>query len=74
MEDYIFIYKDSLGRYNLCTNPVFIAKHTCCRAFKKRELRLDGNNIVKLLNEYNKDNIPVHYRNYINTIKKEFWN
>lgn len=74
MEDYIFIYRDTLGWYDLCTNPVFIAKAQQCRAFKKSELRLDKDNLIKLLNTYNKDDIPVHYRNYINDIRKEFWN
>lgn len=50
MDDYIFIYKDSLGNYNLCTNPVFIASHKCCRAFKKSELDKDPNEIISGLN------------------------
>lgn len=36
-EDYTFIYKDSLGTWNIATNPVFIAEHGCCMAIKKTD-------------------------------------
>lgn len=72
MEDYIFIYKDTLGRYNLATNPEFIAKANCCRAFKKDKLKLDQHNLIKLLNESTINNVPPHYVNYINEIKWQF--
>lgn len=32
MNDYIYIYKDSLGRLNTATSMPFIASHTACRA------------------------------------------
>jgi len=33
--DYHFIYKDMNGRWSESKDPVFIAKHKCCRAMKK---------------------------------------
>jgi hypothetical protein len=33
--DYHYIYKDSLGRWNQTRNPVFIASHTNCKAIEK---------------------------------------
>jgi len=33
--NYHYIYKDSQGTWDEATNPVFIAKHTNCRAIDK---------------------------------------
>lgn len=35
MNEYYFIYKNSTGLWCSATNPMFIAKHTYCRAFPK---------------------------------------
>ena len=35
MENYEFIYKNNRGQWDICKNPVFIARHTCCRAIPK---------------------------------------
>lgn len=35
MEKYYFVYKNSQGNWHTATNPVFIAKHTYCRAIPK---------------------------------------
>ncbi len=33
--DYTFIYRDSLGHWNVAKNPVFIAEHKYCKAIPK---------------------------------------
>lgn len=38
MQDYYFIYKDSINNWRFCTNPVFIASHQHCRAILKKEV------------------------------------
>ena len=35
MKEYYFLYKNSIGQWNHCTNPVFIASHKHCRAIPK---------------------------------------
>jgi hypothetical protein len=40
MEEYWFLYKDSTGEWNQCTNPVFIAEHKCCVALNKKDYTL----------------------------------
>lgn len=35
MEQYYYLYKDSIGRWSHCSNPVFIASHQHCRAIPK---------------------------------------
>ena len=37
--DYIFISKDRSGRWDVCINPEFIARHTMCRAIPVAELK-----------------------------------
>lgn len=37
-KDYIFIYKNSTGKWDICINPEFIARHTVCRAIPVAEL------------------------------------
>lgn len=34
-DKYVFIYKNSLGIFNIATNPRFIASHTACRAIER---------------------------------------
>lgn len=36
-EDYVFIYEDSLGMWNVATNPVFIAEQSKCKAVLKTD-------------------------------------
>lgn len=38
LKDYIFVYKDSRGKWCIATNPVFIAKHNYCRAIPHKEV------------------------------------
>lgn len=35
MNEYYFLYKDSLGKWDNTTNPMFIAEHKYCRAIPK---------------------------------------
>lgn len=46
MTDYYFIYKDSVGTWKDCINPVFIAKHQYCRAIPKEVLELNGYSFI----------------------------
>ncbi len=45
--DYTFIYKDSLGRWNIATNPSFIAVHKCCVAVPKALGKKHLNKLLK---------------------------
>ena len=38
-DNYWFIYKNSFNEWDTCTNPKFIARHTCCRAIFKSKAR-----------------------------------
>jgi hypothetical protein len=64
MDDYYFLYKDSEGKWKTATNPIFIAKHTYCRAIPKKDIRKIGRfstiyDLIHKLNstEENKDDI-----------------
>jgi hypothetical protein len=46
MDDYWYIYKDSLGKWNLTTNPQFIASHQYCRAIPKKEVIYAGYELI----------------------------
>ena len=35
MKEYFYIYRDSFKKWNIATNPQFIAEHKDCRAIKK---------------------------------------
>jgi hypothetical protein len=39
MNDYYFLYKNSLGEWRDAINPVFIAKHQYCRAIPKEVIK-----------------------------------
>jgi len=54
MEEYLFIYKDAIGNWNGCSNPVFIAEHKCCKAFKKSEVT-SMKELLDFMNEQNND-------------------
>ena len=71
-KDYIFIYKNSTGVWDICINPEFIARHQMCRAIPVEQLNkyfksidslllLLNRNDIKRLNE----NRELFYRNYI---------
>ena len=53
-DSFWFIYKNSFGNWDTCTNPKFVARHTCCRAICKskvidfKQLRY----VCKKLNSY----------------------
>lgn len=38
-DSYWFIYKDSFGNWDTCSNPKFIARHRFCRAIYKNKIR-----------------------------------
>lgn len=46
MENYYYLYKDMNGRWNTAANPVFIAKHSYCRAIPKIEVEENGFELV----------------------------
>ena len=54
-DSFWFIYKDSFGNWDTCTNPKFIARHTYCRAIYKSKVRdfKQLRYICKKLNSYN---------------------
>lgn len=49
MENYEFIYKNSRGQWDICKNPIFIARHTFCRAIPKDLTDFGFNNIKDLI-------------------------
>ena len=70
--DYIFIYKKSTGKWDICINPEFMARHQMCRAIPVEQLNkcfksidslllLLNRNDIKKLNE----NRELFYKNYI---------
>ena len=71
-KDYIFIYKNSTGAWDICINPEFMARHQMCRAIPVEQLNkcfksidslllLLNRNDIKRLNE----NRELFYKNYI---------
>jgi hypothetical protein len=69
-EEYIYIYKNSLGRYELAKNMEFIAKHKCCRAFKIKELEIEPKRLISYLN--NAENLTETIKEYVDKIKFDF--
>ena len=49
-DNYVFIYKDSYGRWGDCKNPQFIARHTCCRAIPISGMTVLWGNLKDFLN------------------------
>ena len=64
--DYIFISKDRSGRWNVCINPEFIARHTC-RAIPVAELNKCFKSIKSLLLVMNNEDIL-----YLNDKRQKF--
>lgn len=59
MNEYYFLYKNATGEWNSTTNPMFIAKHTYCRAipkanFDKLNIGFFLSDLTNLLNSENK--------------------
>ncbi len=54
-DSFFFIYKNSFGNWDTCTNPKFIARHQCCRAIFKSKVRdlKQLKYVCKELNSYN---------------------
>lgn len=69
-EQYIYIYKDSLGQYGLAKNMEFVAKHKCCRAFKAKELPIEDKQLIEYLN--NAENLTETIKEYVDKIKFDF--
>lgn len=70
--DYIFIYKKSTGKWDICIDPEFIARNTMCRAIPVEELNKCFKSIDSLLLLLNRNNIKrlnenreLFYKNYI---------
>ena len=70
--DYIFICKNSTGKWDVCINPEFIARHQMCRAIPIKELNKCFKSIKSLLLLLNRNDIKrlnenreLFYRNYI---------
>ena len=38
-DSFWFIYKNSFGNWDICTNPKFVARHQYCRAICKYKVR-----------------------------------
>ena len=64
--DYIFISKDRSGRWDVCINPEFIARHTC-RAIPVAELNKCFKSIKSLLLVMNNEDIL-----YLNDKRQKF--
>lgn len=65
--DYIFISKDRSGRWDVCINPEFIARHTMCRAIPVAELNKYFKSIKSLLLFMNNEDIL-----YLNDKRQKF--
>ena len=65
--DYIFISKDRSGRWDVCINPEFIARHTMCRAIPVAELNKCFKSIKSLLLLMNNEDIL-----YLNDKRQKF--
>lgn len=65
--DYIFISKDRSGRWDVCINPEFIARHTMCRAIPVAELNKYFKSIKSLLLVMNNEDIL-----YLNDKRQKF--
>jgi len=55
MNEYVYVYKNSMNIWDSAKNPVFIAKHGYCRAIPAIEVKKAGfkstSNLVYNLNE-----------------------
>lgn len=69
MNEYIFIYKNTDGRFDTATNPIFIASHKMCRAFKKDKFNIGTKELIKLLNS---TDLSREEEYTVNEIKWEF--
>ena len=49
--EYVFVYRNSFGDWNVATNPVFIAEHKDCIAIKRDDIK----EIRKYIPRYHKD-------------------
>ena len=66
-KEYIFIYKNSTVRWDVCINPEFIARHTMCRAIPVAELNKCFKSIKSLLLVMNNEDIL-----YLNDKRQKF--
>lgn len=65
MDDYIFIYKDSLDRYNLARNPRFIAMHCNCAGVPKEFVNLLYDKPEDLIRDLNSDTLTDNAKDVI---------
>ena len=65
--DYIFICKNSTGKWDVCINPEFIARHQMCRAIPVAELNKCFKSIKSLLLVMNNEDIL-----YLNDKRQKF--
>lgn len=52
-DNYVFIYKNSINKWNQAMNPKFIARHTYCRAIPIKEVNLLFNELDILIDYLN---------------------
>ena len=67
-EQYVYTYKDSLGRWNICINPKFIARHSFCRAFVLSEvvnLFHSLENLIDVLNNEDEYELTEEQKDFI---------
>jgi len=56
MDNYYYLYKNLTNAWNTATNPVFIAKHTYCRAVPKEVITDLGYDLVSdFVHDLNKE-------------------
>jgi len=67
MEKYYFLYKNSFGQWNSASNPVFIAKHTYCRAIPKEVINEIGYDFIgDFVMKLNNNDIKSKYISILN--------
>ncbi len=62
MDKYYFLYKNSIGKWYDCINPVFIASHQHCRAIPKEIVndKLQYDFIIDLMHDLNNNVLNSH--------------
>ena len=52
-DKYVFIYKDSIGSFNIASNIKFIASHKACRAIDKNVILVKYEKVSKFIQDLN---------------------
>ena len=56
-DNYIFVSRDSTGRFGQAFNPAFIAKHTYCRAVKRESILKSFDSIKLFISSLNEETL-----------------